>query len=44
MHYDDCGRAKRRIIPFVTWEPLPIIAATQWSHGEGNALREKLKS
>jgi hypothetical protein len=26
MHYDDFGRAKRRIIPFVTWEPLPIIA------------------
>ena len=25
MHYDDLGRFKRRIIPFVTWEPLPIL-------------------
>lgn len=25
MHYDDFGRAKRRITPFVTWEPLPIL-------------------
>jgi hypothetical protein len=25
MHYDDFGRAKRRIAPFVTWEPLPIL-------------------
>jgi len=24
MHYDDLGRFKRRITPFVTWEPLPI--------------------
>ena len=25
MHYDDLGRCKRRINPFVTWEPLPIL-------------------
>lgn len=25
MYYDDLGRFKRRITPFVTWEPLPII-------------------
>ena len=25
MYYDDLGRFKRRIIPFVTWEPLPIL-------------------
>ena len=25
MHYDDLGRFKRRVTPFVTWEPLPII-------------------
>jgi len=25
MHYDDLGRFKRRITPFVTWEPLPIL-------------------
>ncbi len=25
MHYDDLGRYKRRITPFVTWEPLPIL-------------------
>jgi hypothetical protein len=30
MHYEDFGRVKRRITPFVAWEPLPIIAATQW--------------
>lgn len=25
MYYDDLGRSKRRITPFVTWEPLPIL-------------------
>jgi hypothetical protein len=25
MHYDDLGRFKRRITPFITWEPLPIF-------------------
>jgi len=25
MHYDDLGRYKRRITPFITWEPLPVI-------------------
>ncbi|MBF0327710.1 MAG: hypothetical protein HQL10_00965 [Nitrospirae bacterium] len=25
MYYDDLGRFKRRITPFVTWEPLPIL-------------------
>jgi hypothetical protein len=25
MHYDDLGRYKRRISPFITWEPLPIL-------------------
>lgn len=25
MHYDDLGRFKRRITPFVTWEQLPIL-------------------
>lgn len=25
MHYDNLGRFKRRITPFVTWEPLPIL-------------------
>lgn len=25
MYYDDLGRFKRRITPFVTWEPLPIF-------------------
>ena len=25
MYYDDLGRFKRRITPFVTWEPLPIM-------------------
>jgi hypothetical protein len=25
MHYDDLGRFKRRITPFITWEPLPIL-------------------
>jgi hypothetical protein len=25
MHYDDLGRFKRRITPFVTWKPLPVL-------------------
>jgi len=25
MYYDDLGRFKRRVTPFVTWEPLPIL-------------------
>jgi hypothetical protein len=25
MHYDDLGRFKRRIGPFISWEPLPIL-------------------
>jgi hypothetical protein len=25
MHYDDLGRFKRRITPFITWKPLPIL-------------------
>lgn len=25
LHFDDLGRFKRRIKPFITWEPLPII-------------------
>lgn len=25
LHYDDLGRFKRRITPFITWEPLPIL-------------------
>jgi hypothetical protein len=25
MHYDDLGRFKRRITPFITWEQLPIL-------------------
>jgi len=28
MHYDDLGRFKRRITPFITWEPLPILKPT----------------
>ena len=25
VHYNDLGRFKRRITPFITWEPLPIL-------------------
>lgn len=25
MHLDDLGRYKRRLVPFITWEPLPIL-------------------
>ena len=25
MHYDDLGRFKRRLTPFITWEPLAIL-------------------
>ena len=25
LHYNDLGRYKRRITPFITWEPLPVL-------------------
>jgi len=25
MYYNDLGRFKRRITPFISWEPLPIL-------------------
>ena len=25
MHYDELGRYKRSVLPFITWEPLPIL-------------------
>lgn len=25
LHFKDFGRYKRRITPFITWEPLPIL-------------------
>lgn len=25
IHYDDLGKYKRKILPFITWEPLPIL-------------------
>ncbi|MBW1801354.1 MAG: hypothetical protein JRJ85_11585, partial [Deltaproteobacteria bacterium] len=25
LYYDDLGRYKRRITPFIAWEPLPVI-------------------
>lgn len=25
LHYDDLGRYKNRLTPFITWEPLPIL-------------------
>jgi len=25
LHYADLGRFKRRIAPFITWEPLPLL-------------------
>ena len=25
MHYDELGRFKRRITPFITWKPLPVL-------------------
>ena len=28
MYYDDLGRYKSRIRPFITWEPLPILKYT----------------
>ncbi|MDZ7697994.1 MAG: hypothetical protein U5R49_14105 [Deltaproteobacteria bacterium] len=28
MHYDDLGRFKRRITPFIRWEPLPLLKPT----------------
>jgi len=31
MHYDDFGRYKRRIKPFIIWEPLPILVPVHFS-------------
>ncbi len=28
LHYDDLGKYKRRIKPFITWEPMPILKPT----------------
>lgn len=28
LHYDDLGKNKRRVKPFITWEPLPILTPT----------------
>ena len=25
MYYDDLDRFKRRVAPFITWEPLPLL-------------------
>ena len=25
MYYDALGRFKRRVTPFITWEPLPVL-------------------
>ena len=25
MYYKDLGRYKRRVTPFITWEPLPLL-------------------
>ena len=25
MYFEDLGRAKQRLMPFITWEPLPIL-------------------
>jgi hypothetical protein len=25
LHYDEMGRAKRKVDPFITWEPLPLL-------------------
>lgn len=30
MYYDDLGRYKRRIQPYITWEPLPIMKLRDW--------------
>jgi len=32
LHYDDLGRAKRRLTPFVTWEPLPVLKPHYCDH------------
>jgi hypothetical protein len=25
LHYDELGRTKRRLDPFIAWEPLPLL-------------------
>lgn len=30
LYFDDLGRYKRRITPFIVWEPLPILKPVKW--------------
>lgn len=30
LYFDDLSRYKRRALPFITWEPLPILKPTKW--------------
>lgn len=30
LYFDDLGRYKRRIKPFIVWEPLPILKPVKW--------------
>ena len=30
LYFDDLGKYKRRIKPFITWEPLPILKPVKW--------------
>lgn len=30
MYYDDLGRFKRRMLPYITWEPLPVLKLRDW--------------
>jgi len=30
MHYDELGRYKRRVLPYITWEPLPVVKVRDW--------------
>jgi len=25
LHYDDLGKAKRQVAPFIVWDPLPLL-------------------
>ena len=45
VHYDDPGRFKRRILPFITWEPLPILRPGKKSdNASGGRLKGRIPS
>jgi hypothetical protein len=41
LHYDDLGKAKRKIAPFITWEPLPLLKPRARGRSQHNQLDKR---